>query len=178
MPALDSTMVTVPRPFNVATINCESCNNKTADLVDYIIEKDLEICCLTETWLREDDSLTPFHLCPVGYNICSFPHQCRIGGGVAVVYKDTLLLKQIETASSSSFKHGVVELSHPQFSRSLVLAIVYRPPRSRVNNTAMSVFLNEMTDFLTSLAVRPGELLVTGDFNIHVDDTNDPNSCR
>ena len=42
----------------------------------------------------------------------------------------------------------------------------------------MSVFLNEMTDFLTSLAVRPGELLVTGDFNIHVDDTNDPNSRR
>ena len=32
-----------------------------------------------------------------------------------------------------------------------------------------------MTDFLTSLAVRPGELLVTGDFNIHVNDTNDPN---
>ena len=178
MPALDSTMVTVSRPFNVATINCESCNNKTADLVDYVIEKDLEVCCLTETWLREDNSLTPLHLCPVGYNICSFPRQCRIGGGVAVVYKDTLLLKQIETASSSSFEHGVVELSHPQFSRSLVLAIVYRPPRSRVNNTAMSVFLNEMTYFLTSLAVRPGELLVTGDFNIHVDDTNDPNSRR
>ena len=44
--------------LNIATINCESCNNKAAMIADYILEQDLDICCLTETWLNADDPVT------------------------------------------------------------------------------------------------------------------------
>ena len=40
----------------------------------------------------------------------------------------------------------------------------------------MSVFFKEITDFLNKLAVRPGKLFITEDFNIHVNDINELNT--
>ena len=53
--------------LTVATINCESSNNKAAIIADYILEQDLDICCLTETWLNSNDPVTNGELCPNGY---------------------------------------------------------------------------------------------------------------
>jgi len=47
------------------------------------------------------------------------------------------------------------------------LATVYRPPRPYVN------FLKEFADFLSDLLVNVDKALIVGDFNIHVDNTND-----
>lgn len=163
---------------NVATINCESCNNKTTDLVDYIIDQDLDICCLTETWLQVDDSVTPRDLCPEGYDIISVPRPVRRGGGVAVIYNKTLGVKAKESNSFSSFEYVLTELSHPEHSIPFTLANVYRPPRSNMNNIPMSVFFDEITNFLTTLVIQTGRLVVTGDFNIHVDNPNSTDASR
>ena len=53
--------------LTVATINCDSSNNKADNIADYIFEQDLDICCLTETWLKSDDTVTIGELCPYGY---------------------------------------------------------------------------------------------------------------
>ncbi|XP_060745410.1 uncharacterized protein LOC132858883 [Tachysurus vachellii] len=50
---------------------------------------------------------------------------------------------------------------------SLALATVYRPPGPYTD------FLREFTDFLSDLLVSFDKALIVGDFNIHVDDTND-----
>ncbi len=51
---------------------------------------------------------------------------------------------------------------------SLSLATVYRPPGPYTD------FLKELADFLSDLFVNVDKALIVGDFNIHVDNTNDP----
>ncbi len=50
---------------------------------------------------------------------------------------------------------------------SLALATVYRPPGPYTD------FLKELADFLSDLLVNVDKALIVGDFNIHVDNTND-----
>ncbi len=50
---------------------------------------------------------------------------------------------------------------------SLALATVYRPPGPYTD------FLKEFADFLSDLLVNADKALIVGDFNIHVDNTND-----
>ncbi len=50
---------------------------------------------------------------------------------------------------------------------SLALATVYRPPGPYTD------FLTEFADFLSDLLVNVDKALIVGDFNIHVDNTND-----
>ncbi len=50
---------------------------------------------------------------------------------------------------------------------SLALATVYRPPGPYTD------FLKEFADFLSDLLVTVDKALIVGDFNIHVDNTND-----
>ena len=50
---------------------------------------------------------------------------------------------------------------------SLSLATVYRPP------VPCTEFLKEFGDFLSDLLVTADKVLIFGDFNIHIDNTND-----
>ena len=74
------------------TINCRSIVNKSADLKVEISNNSIDFCALTETWIREDDTITPLEICPLGYKSISIPRQNRQGGGVAIVYRNTLSL--------------------------------------------------------------------------------------
>ena len=47
-----------------ATINCCSIVNKTADFKMDLHTQNVDICALTETWLKEDDAITPIEMCP------------------------------------------------------------------------------------------------------------------
>ena len=58
-----------------ATINCRSIVNKSADLKVEISNNNINLCALTETWIREDDTITPLELCSLGYKSISMPQQ-------------------------------------------------------------------------------------------------------
>ena len=40
-----------------------------------IEKKDVALCALTETWIKEDDNLTPLHICASGYISVSIPRS-------------------------------------------------------------------------------------------------------
>ena len=54
-------------------------------------------------------------------------------------------------------------------SRVIRLIIVYRPPSSRKNRSSPSDFIREFSTLLECLCVSHQDLLITGDFNLHVD---------
>ena len=57
--------------LHCVTINCWSVVNKSADLKLDIADSNLDMCALTKTWIKEDDSITPLQLCPPGYKAIS-----------------------------------------------------------------------------------------------------------
>ena len=67
--------------------------NKTADFKVELMEHNLDVCALTETWIREGDDTTVIQMCPDGYSSVSIPREGRIGGGIAIVHKSDIKLR-------------------------------------------------------------------------------------
>ena len=67
-----------------ALINCRSVINKTQEIQLELIRNNLDLCILTETWIKESDTVDPTRLCPNGYKSFSISRQDKVGGGVAI----------------------------------------------------------------------------------------------
>ncbi len=51
-----------------ATINARSLRNKTAVFVDHIVEQNIDVCVVTETWLKDKDTASIASICQPGYS--------------------------------------------------------------------------------------------------------------
>ena len=51
------------------------------------------------------------------------------------------------------------------------LLVIYRPPYSSKHKYTASQFLSEFSSLLESIILSSGRLIITGDFNIHLDNT-------
>ena len=74
-------------------VNCHSVVNKTQPLHEQLVDNDLALCALTKTWNKEDDDMTQYAICPLSYKAISVPRYNRTGGGIAVMFKDTVSVK-------------------------------------------------------------------------------------
>ena len=147
-------------------INCRSVVNKTQEIQLALVNNNLDLCILTETWIKEGDTIPPTRLCPNGYKSLSISRQDKVGGGIAIVYKSEL---NISIARGQPFK--TMESSCFSIStgnRLINLITIYRPPDSNVLE-----FSNELTNLLETNINSSGELILLGDFNIAVNKSFD-----
>ena len=56
--------------------------------------------------------------------------------------------------------------------------IVYRPPYSEDHPITAGVFFHEFAEYLESVVMSSDKLLITGDFNFHMDEPTDPNNIH
>ena len=87
-----------------SVVNARSVYNKLHSFQNYIQDKNMTICAITETWLSNDDNdLRYKEIPPPGYKILSRPWQNRKrGGGIAVVYKASLNIKECLPSTQTS----------------------------------------------------------------------------
>jgi len=154
-------------------LNSRSLNNKSLYVKDYIVERNLDIFAVTETWLRNstDSNFVLRDVCPSDYFISHIPRDNRSGGGVAVIYRKSFTIKLCESTVYNSFES--MELTFRSRDQLLRVVVIYRPP-----STSFSVFNDEFSSMLESLIISPGKLLICGDFNLHVNDTNDSSGVK
>ncbi|ELU14729.1 hypothetical protein CAPTEDRAFT_188066 [Capitella teleta] len=147
----------------IVLINPWSICNKAEDINDFIIEYNIDILAITETWLTGTacDGPTINALLPNGYEIIHAPRRTR-GGGTALVYHQSLNVTRV-AVSSASFEVLECVIKGPIVLR---ICVVYQPYRT-------ALFIEEFSSYLAGLATSPGHLLVLGDFNLHVDDPLD-----
>ena len=146
-----------------ALINCQLINKKSADLVLEIYHNDLDFCSLTEMWIKLDDSTTPITLCPPGYKILSVPRDDRVGGWVALVHRE-----EIPVTHNAMYNYESLECSHFKVSLNsfnLNLAVIYLLPSKSVLD-----FTKDILDFMKKNITASGKTLLTGNFNIKVND--------
>ena len=64
--------------------NARSINNKTKTLQDFLAEQAVDLACVTETWVRDGETVALSQLAPPGFAVL---HQSRTrgrgGGGIA-----------------------------------------------------------------------------------------------
>ena len=162
--------------LRISCVNVRSIKNKLDDFADHVLSQDLDICVISETWLKSSDDVTLANIAPINYSIRSSPQENRPGGGLAILFKKNIDVIKILKIPKTSFEVTEWHLSYQQ--KTTVVIGIYRPPYSKQNPVTPSSFIDEFADYLEEVAVLRGHLLIMGDFNIHVDIASDPFSSR
>ena len=128
---------------------------------------------ITETWLKGNisDNSVINELVPSGYCFIHKPRCDRRGGGIAIVYKAYINIHCRPTITWTAFEHCEIYVSNGSWKT--ILSCIYRPPPSNNNKIKTSTFIYEFEQYIGQLAILPSQLLVLGDFNIHVDVMHD-----
>ena len=75
--------------LTVGLFNARSICNKVTSVWDLITEHEIDILCVTETWLHMNDRAKAGKIHEIGFNIYSKPRAGR-GGGSAFIFKPCL----------------------------------------------------------------------------------------
>ena len=112
-------------------------------------------------------------LCPTGYDFIHIPRESR-GGGVGLLFKERLDVKCKNSEWNTSFQSFEFLDARFKSSKMIRMIIIYRPP----SFVPLSTFYREFSLLLEEIATASGELLVVGDFNLHVDSSCDVNAMQ
>ena len=143
--------------------------NKTTSLFDFIVSQNIDVLALTETWLWCGDNAALNELLPPGYDIRHVDRERR-GGGVALIYKKDISFRNIvPTHDITEFELLDCIIKVQSNTR---LVVVYRPLPSRKNGLRYENFAIEWSSYIEQFVEVRKELLFVGDFNIHIDSSN------
>ena len=85
--------------MHVCHWNARSVRNKSLQICDYVLNKDVDLMLFTETWLAEDDNVVIGELTPPGYSFINVPRREATGGGIGALYKSNLNLSLVKLHS-------------------------------------------------------------------------------
>ena len=154
--------------MSLAHINARSIVNKIQP-IQYIVDKNTDICAVTETWIKKDDTdMVTREIPPPGYNILS--HPCMDGrsvGGLGIIHKDYITIN----SSKVTKNHNTMEyMSHSLRIKqtSIDICVFYRIP-----GTSVIDFCSGLTSKIEeNINLTSDRCVYIGDFNIHVDEDN------
>ena len=143
-----------PDMLRFAVINARSLKNKTAVFADHIIEQNIDVCVVTETWLKDKDTASIADICQSGYAFKSFPCPSnRMGGGTAVMFNSSLNVSLSRGGDMQSFEYS--EWNFSIAHRSIKLIAVYRPPYSVAHAILPGRFFDEFSNYLEAIVLSP-----------------------
>ena len=150
-------------------INTRSINNKAYQLTELLLDQKIDVCCVTETWLREGCGPIIADIKREGYNVISCPRQNKKGGGTAFLCKlDKCKAKKIIRSDFKTFELLEVLLNGVSFN--IRFSIIYRTGYLNVNDKLQ--FLKEMNDYVESMIAKDSINIILGDFNIRLDNND------
>ena len=105
----ESEITRFTKHIKFATLNAQSIKNKDQLIADYLLNEHIDVAIVRETWLKDADNvwLQGCELNKNGYKISSSNRRNRQGGGVALVYKDSLIIKMLKKDQSVTFEKAV-----------------------------------------------------------------------
>ena len=128
--------------FKVMFLNAQSVRNKALDICDYIMQANVDLVFLCETWLRPvGDEADCVALTPPGICLKSLPRQSGTGGGLAVLHRTSLTRNiAVSTRDFIFMAFEICEVSLSYDGHTAVFLSVYRPPPSRQNKLTNTMF--------------------------------------
>ena len=154
--------------LKVAVVNIQSIKSKSNDLITYLNDTKLDPCIPTEIWLREEDDswVSCSDLNIANYRMSVSNRINRRGGGFALVHKTALPTKKLDKGQLRSFQFAVWSIKIPGLNMKIIA--IYHPPYLTRCPVTNSMFIDDFTEWLPSQLVRYNNILLAGDFNIHM----------
>ena len=107
-------------------------------------------CCSHRDLAKNVDDAIRVELCPAGYKLIDYPRTRRCGGGIGLLYKDSLRVTKVRNGEEESFEYCelLVQISS---SLNIRVVIVYRPPHSEDHGVPVVTFLSEFSSYTESI---------------------------
>ena len=131
------------------------------------------MCVVTEAWLDKNSDevnawISTCELTKHGYCLNAISRETG-DGGLAIIYKREYRVKKLYEYELQSFQFAKWRVSLTQ--KAITLNAIYHPPYSKKHPITNSVFLNELTDKLSDLAIENNtDSIILEDLNIHLND--------
>ena len=161
---------------NFSTINTQSLRNKGFVALEDLKNNAVDLSVLTETWIdnteNEKARLLSSPFSSDGLRMYTKNRVGNKGGGIALVSKDKYKVNTLALAEPVGFEAQVWKV---EICRDMVLTIIglYRPPYSVRNGNTVTKFLDEFTPWIVNIISNYSNIILMGDFNIHVGNEDD-----
>lgn len=160
----------------LAVWNARSMMNKSVDVCDLIIRQKVDICAITEAWLKGNDKdhvvLADMDTTLQDFDFHQLPRVGKSGGGICVI------LRKGYGVQTTAFNFESFECLQLTISIGpgdcLNLFVIYRSGSSKCNNK----YFSDFSSLLETIALSPGQLVICGDFNIHVNKPDDSDARK
>jgi exonuclease III len=164
--------------LKIGFVNTQSALLKVLTIKDYILEHDIDILYIAESWFKNKGDEVPIgNMIPEGYSFKQTPRIAKNrGGGIGVIHKKHIQIKKESQTNVTSME--IMETTININTRKITCITVYRPESSDIHRYAMSTFFTEFENLLTHYILIKDELLIIGDFNFHMNKPDRPNVKR
>jgi hypothetical protein len=99
------------------------------------------------------------------------------GGGVAIIYKTHVDIRTVRSKLTFvSFEHMITTITTKD--KLFRIVNVYRPDYSQKHRITPNMFFEEFIKLLDDIVLLPGILILTGDFNFHLESVEDHYALR
>ena len=169
----------------IGSWNACSISNKSASIQEHIASENLDIFCVVETSHESSFSPSLIASTPPGYKFLEqarpLPAQSSFHAWTSWRWR----LRHLPGTRSMPQQKTLVRIRHLNTSPHLylyfnfkdtqiILVVIYRPGSKQICNT----FFAEFNELLASLSKYSCHLIIVGDINIHLDNTEDTNTKK
>lgn len=168
-PFLEQVTKTAKQNLIVMHINVKSLRHKVNEIESFIADKDVDILCITEHWLKEEEIKVLYFQ---NYKVAAYStrHQCTGGGAVILVRNH--LETSLEIVNSSRNVDKCIEYCSVYLPHSnLYVLAFYRSPSGHFDT-----FLIAVEEILAEIRSKVN-IIIAGDFNVHFN-TNQAEATR
>jgi len=172
-PPVRETGRSADRALSVGWLNAQSVRNKTDAVSELIDDRCLDVLALSETWHTDGDDVCLRLATPPGYAVAEVARSPgRVGGGVAVIYRQHFKCCRVALPASSTFESICVRLMSAR--NQVVILNIYRPGSEKPS----AAFFAELSAVLETLVIYACPVVVGGDFNVRYQSADDPDTRR
>ena len=162
------------RSMSLVLTNVRSIKPRELDLYQQLNETNTDLCIVTETCLKNNPDDEAWTICSVlntnEYKVMCANRTVRQRGGLMPVFKSTIQFKSLEQDELVSFQYTM--WSARVTDRTVHILAVYHPPYSPMNPITNHQFIDEFTTWLPDKLTKYSNIIIVGNFNIHIDDTD------
>ena len=165
--------------LRIASWNARSLSDKHAFVSQSLLDGQLDVLVVTESWHQCSEDASILRATPPGYSSRDCPRpphpdgRPARGGGIVIFFRSSLRLTQVSLDTwSTTFEALCLSIATPRGS--VTLLTVYRPGSA----PPTELFFDEFSSVLESLITRNSQLVILGDFNLHLEDHTSPTSSR
>ena len=152
----------------VGTVNTRSVKNKSDLIIETSKLENLDFLVISETWLKEEDAhwVATSSLATDEYRIQTINRHGKQGGGVALLHKNRYqVTRDHNTPQLDLLEYGI--WSTRVRNKILTIAGLYHPPLGNTRNTPAR-FLDQVSELVQYLFTNHKNLVLLGDFNVHI----------